>query len=217
MRKGYLAVVILVAVNLAMTAAFVAFMPDQVPAHFNASGEVDRIGSRYEGFVMPLLALVLGIFLALVSKYGEPDNRGLMTRLNIMLQVFLIGMGVFIFWNQISYDGASVSSGSGGVDILKITGIGLGILFVILGFMMPKAPMNGVFGLRVPWTMDSEESWRKGQRFGGAVSIWAGLLMVLCGVVLSGLAASIAMTAAFVAWVLVSLIGSYYLCRRSEI
>lgn len=34
MKKGYIAVGVLFAIDVAVTAAFVAIMPDQVPVHF---------------------------------------------------------------------------------------------------------------------------------------------------------------------------------------
>ena len=60
MKKGYIAVGVLFAIDVAVTAAFVAIMPDQVPVHFTG-GEIDRIGSRFESFTVPALALAFGM------------------------------------------------------------------------------------------------------------------------------------------------------------
>lgn len=34
-------------------------LPDEVPAHYNASGEVDRWGSKYELFILPGIGLFI--------------------------------------------------------------------------------------------------------------------------------------------------------------
>lgn len=38
----------LIVLNLVVDAAFLVLAPDQVAVHFGASGEADRIGSKYE-------------------------------------------------------------------------------------------------------------------------------------------------------------------------
>ena len=59
MKKGLMAAGVLWLIDLVVTAVLVSLMPDQVPVHFNG-GEVDRIGSRFENFTVPVIALVLG-------------------------------------------------------------------------------------------------------------------------------------------------------------
>ena len=80
-------------------------MPDQVPVHFNG-GEVDRIGSRFENFTVPVIALVLGALLALLAKYGDEGNRATMTKLGIGMQMLFIALSAFVCLNILSYDPA---------------------------------------------------------------------------------------------------------------
>ncbi len=94
MKKFYIAISILIALNVIITSAFVAFMPEEVPVHIGFSGEVDRIGSKYESFILPLLSLVFGGFLLLLAKHGEADNERVLLRANIALQFFMIAFSV---------------------------------------------------------------------------------------------------------------------------
>ena len=38
-----------------LTSVFLFFMNDTVPMHYNASGAVDRYGSKYENFIFPAI------------------------------------------------------------------------------------------------------------------------------------------------------------------
>ena len=67
MKKGLMAAGVLWLIDLVVTAVLVSLMPDQVPVHFNG-GEVDRIGSRFENFTVPVIALVLGALPSLFSR-----------------------------------------------------------------------------------------------------------------------------------------------------
>ena len=49
-------------------------LPNQVPAHFNASGEVDRWGSKYELLILPIIGAFIGIFMQLLEKFPESHN-----------------------------------------------------------------------------------------------------------------------------------------------
>lgn len=42
-----------------LTSVFLFFMNDTVPMHYNASGAVDRYGSKYENFIFPAIILCL--------------------------------------------------------------------------------------------------------------------------------------------------------------
>ena len=42
-----------------LTSVFLFFMNDTVPMHYNASGAVDRYGSKYENFIFPAIILFM--------------------------------------------------------------------------------------------------------------------------------------------------------------
>lgn len=49
-------------------------LPEKIPAHFGASGEVDRWGSRFELFLLPGIAAVMWAGLTLLEKYPHVYN-----------------------------------------------------------------------------------------------------------------------------------------------
>ena len=51
-------------------------IPNQIPAHFNAAGEVNRWGSKSELIVLPIISWVLYGFITLVERYPQIWNTG---------------------------------------------------------------------------------------------------------------------------------------------
>lgn len=212
MKKGYLAVGVLFAIDVVVTAAFVSMMPDQVPVHFSG-GEVDRIGSRYETFTVVALAFVFGLFLMLLARFGEQENRATMTKLNVGMQAMFIAVSASVSLNTLSYDPTAVAMGAPDGAISKIGILVIGATLLFLGNIMPKTTRNAAFGIRLPWTQKSDEAWQKGQRFGAYASIPAGILMIACGILLDDGLALAAAIAIFVAWALASIVGSHFVCK----
>ena len=75
---------------------------------------------------------------------------------------------------------------SGKLDV-GWTGIGLGLLFILIGNYLPKIPRNFFFGIRVPWTLASEIVWKKTHIIGGWVFVLTGLLMIILSFSKTGL------------------------------
>lgn len=49
-------------------------IPDEVPGHFNAAGEVDRWGSKFELFILPFIGVFLWILMGLLEKAPQMYN-----------------------------------------------------------------------------------------------------------------------------------------------
>ncbi len=49
-------------------------LPDEVPGHYNAAGEVDRWGSKWELFILPFIGALILIFMTVLEKFPEVHN-----------------------------------------------------------------------------------------------------------------------------------------------
>ena len=54
----------------------------------------------------------------------------------------------------------------------------VGILFIVIGNYLPKCKQNYTIGIKLPWTLNSEENWNKTHRFGGIVFVLFGLIQI---------------------------------------
>lgn len=49
-------------------------LPEEVPAHYNASGEVDRWGSKLELLILPIVGLFTAFLMQVFEKFPETHN-----------------------------------------------------------------------------------------------------------------------------------------------
>ena len=65
------------------------------------------------------------------------------------------------------------------IDIGVIVNIMVGIMFIILGNYVHKVKQNYTVGMKLPWTLNSEENWNRTNRMTGWVLILSGLLFLM--------------------------------------
>ncbi|WP_088036375.1 DUF1648 domain-containing protein [Evansella clarkii] len=49
-------------------------LPEEVPAHYNAAGEVTRWGSKYELFILPIVGAFTAIVMTVFERFPEIHN-----------------------------------------------------------------------------------------------------------------------------------------------
>lgn len=168
---------LLVVVAFAVSAFTYSSLPDRIPTHWNASGEIDGYMPKPLGpFLGPLLLaatwLVLAVAPAMSPKgYLIDDFRGVYDALVAVVMLFLFGVTSMSILAGLGYD----------VDILPFVSGGLGLLFLVLGNYLGKVKRNFFIGIRTPWTLADEEVWLRTHRLGGRVFFAAGLAVILLG------------------------------------
>ena len=55
----------------------------------------------------------------------------------------------------------------------------MGIVFIFVGNYLPKCKQSYTMGIKLPWTLDSEDNWNKTHRFGGKVYVAVGVVVML--------------------------------------
>ena len=82
--------------------------------------------------------------------------------------------------------GASVygaALGLGSFSSPRIMFFLLGVMYIVVGNYLPKCRQNYTVGIKVPWTLNSEENWDRTHRFSGKLWIIGGLVLVIAVVV----------------------------------
>lgn len=215
MKGSYKAVFGLVVVSFLVAGVFLAFMPDRVPMHYNAAGGIDRMGSKYEYLLLPTITAALAGFFVILAKYqarkGESGTEKAAMVSGIAVLAFLIVLEVYILWKAAAY---SPNADDQAPEFLRLAAFGLGALFIIIGNIMPKASRNSIFGLRTCWSMKNDEVWRRCQRFGGCSAVVCGIMMIICGIAFSGLAAACALAGLIVIMLTADVAASYLIYKR---
>lgn len=147
-------------------------LPTSLTTHWNVCGQAD--GSSSRGFVvfgMPLILLAFQWFGIVATRLDSKNRDKNRKPLTLMLWVIPILSNVVI---GMMY---AVSLGVGISPVGAIL-VFMGILFVAIGNYLPKCRQNSTLGIRVPWTLGSEENWNVTHRFAGKVWVAGGAVMV---------------------------------------
>ena len=159
---------ILILLPMAVGVALWNRLPNLLPMHWNASGEVDRYCTKAVGVVVLPLILValqwLCTWLESVTKKRRSPQE--------TMPVYVLWIIPVISWlvNGMTY----VTALGLVTDVTFWCGLFMGVLFVIIGNYMPKCPPSYTLGIKLPWTIKDDENWRKTHRMSGP-------LWMLCG------------------------------------
>ena len=99
------------------------------------------------------------------------------------------------------------------LDMNSLVCLFTGLILVLVGNVMPKLRMNSLIGLRTSWSMKNETVWKKSQRFGGISFIVSGVLMIVAGIWIRGMAGILWMLAILIADVIVCVYYTYRAAR----
>ena len=176
---------LLMAAPFLMILAVYNKLPAEVPMHWNIHGEIDRYGSRNELFLIAGINVFLGVFMSAVAKIDPKQKNYTKFRETYdWMVIWTLGfmtvlMGVVLMETM----------EPGTINISKVACMMVGVLFIVLGNMMPKVKQNFFTGVKTPWALSSEVVWNKTQRLGGKSMVLGGVLILLSGFLSNGKAA----------------------------
>lgn len=150
-------------------------LPDMIPTHFGSDNQANGWSSKPVAvFGMPLFLLVMEFFCAFMVG-ADPKRKNINHKL--MRAILWIIPILSVVTNLICYATALGIS----VDTGMIINIILGIMFVILGNYMHKIKQNYSVGIKLPWTLNSEENWNRTHRVASWLFIMGGVVFVING------------------------------------
>lgn len=155
-------------------------LPEKVALHFDLNGNVDRYGSKKELLVSSalLLGVSAGVYL-LITNINRFDPKryakGMQDKYDKMAVAVVIFLAVIHFFVLSSSLSARITLPPGIVFAL------VSVLLAVMGNYMYNIKPNYFVGIRVPWTLESEENWRKTHHLASRIWFIAGILMaILC-------------------------------------
>ena len=148
---------------------FWSTIPDQVPLHWNMSGEIDSYGSKYVAMFLPL-----GIYLFMVViPFIDPRrvNYGIFSR-----SYYGIRLGIILFLSILNV----LTLSNVGSLTQSPTAIVIGVLglFAFIGNYLRGVKSNWFVGIKTPWTLDNELVWNKTHRFASNLWFWGSILAI---------------------------------------
>lgn len=197
------------------------FLPLQMPAHYGAAGAVTRFGSKYETLILPSFIIAFGfLMLAMAKLSSKSESNNNNNNENVAVIAGIVSLIVFNVMNcYFLYTGFKqvTNLSDMDIDLNSLLFACLGIGFIIMGNIMPKAKLNSIVGLRTKWSMKNEMTWKRSQRFGGITFIASGLLIALgCIFFFRGMNAFLWSFAIMTIMLIADLIYSYQVSKNTK-
>ena len=161
----------LTAAAFIITAVCIQFMADSVPMHYNFHGEIDRYGSKNENFIFPCFIAVFNIFWVIfMNVFGRRADRAQEEKARVeaagnlkVLGFTAIGTTIMFIIIQFVMLLVDINASEGQdrmpIDINVISNCCLGLIFIVIGNIIPKCKRNSVIGVRTSWSMDNDTTW----------------------------------------------------------
>lgn len=165
---------------LLITVMFLAFFPSQIPAHYNSAGEITRWGSKYENLIFPSINIVFaGLLYILERLIKKHINAKEMLAVKITLNIAILTMFILIIYFLVkSYLIAVDTDQVVTINNFQIAFLAFGLFLFTVGIIMPLAPKNALFGLRINLSMQSDELWKLSQIAAGTSIAILGFLLI---------------------------------------
>ena len=179
-------------------------LPEQIPSHWNAAGEIDGWSSKpFAVFGMPLILLAVQ-WLCVLATSADPKKASHSEKiLHLVFWIIPVLNGVL---SAVTYASALGKD----VPMEVVISVFMGLLFVIIGNYLPKCKQNYTIGIKIPWTLSSEENWNKTHRLAGRLWSVCGL-----GIMLTGFLGNFLIILPFaLAMAIVPIVYSYLLHRK---
>lgn len=148
-------------------------LPDSIATHFGVDGQPDGWSSKaFAVFGLP--AIIAG--LNLLMHFGlrtDPKRKNMSPALfNIAIwtvPAVSILANAFVLANALGYESR----------IEVILPLLVSLLFIVIGNYLPKTKQSYTMGIKLPWTLASEENWNRTHRLAGYLWVACGILMAL--------------------------------------
>ena len=148
-------------------------LPEEIPTHFNLLGQADGYNHKMSAiFGLPTLMLLMH-WLLLFLMIKDPKSSNISSKIQLLIYWTIPFVScllmISIFGEFLGY---SMMSG-------LLAQIFMGVVMIVIGNYLPKTHRNYIIGIRLPWTLENDENWRKTHRLAGKIWVLGGLLLFL--------------------------------------
>lgn len=147
-------------------------LPQTVAVHFDGEGNPDGYAPRWvAAFGLPVVMALINLLVHFgLNTDPKRENASRVVR-NLgkwvipALTVILVPVTLFM---ALGYD----------FPLEIFVPALLGIVFIVVGNYLPKSRQNYTIGIKLPWTLDSQDNWNKTHRLAGRLWMVGGVVMV---------------------------------------
>ena len=154
-------------------------LPQKVATHYNLMGNPNGWTDKN---YMPLLigGMNLGSYLIMILlPYFDPKKKieqmgEKYNSLRILMSLLMTAISIYMLYITIT----------GIVNLRLMIGI-IAVFFALMGNYMQTLRPNYFFGIRSPWTLENDETWRKTHRFVGRLWMVGGIISLVLSILIT--------------------------------
>ena len=182
-------------------------LPETVATHFGFDGTPNGWSSRaVAAFGLPGFMLIMN-FLLIFGLNADPKRQNM----NSALKTIAIWTVPVL---SLVCSGITLAGALGyPMKIQIILPVLMGVLFILIGNYLPKTKQSYTMGIRLPWTLNSEENWNRTHRLAGYLWVIGGIAFIVLSFIGWSLAAFLLTIGVMT---LVPIVYSYLLYRKEE-
>lgn len=192
-------------IPLAAGAVLYNSLPDTMAIHWGFDGTANGWASKLVAvFVLPGVLLILNLLFPVLLNM-DPKNKNMDEKIKTLVHWIIPVVSVFCA-------GVTLAEACGVESKMALIGpMIMGVLFVAIGNFLPKTTQSYTVGIKLPWTLNSEENWNRTHRMAGFLWVAGGIVMIITALLGLGFAGMIAM---IVLMAVVPTVYSYMLYRK---
>ena len=151
-------------------------LPERIAIHWGFENEPNGWSSKaFAVFGLPGLMAGLNLILPLALK-ADPKNANMSPVLfNICLWIMPV---VSVLCSTMTLGYALGYN----VNIAQIIPAFVGVVFIVIGNYLPKTKQSYTMGIKLPWTLHSEENWNRTHRLGGFLWVLGGVAFIVLSI-----------------------------------
>lgn len=188
-------------------------LPAQLPLHYGLSGAVDTFGDKIAFRNQVILITFVSAGSYLLCRFAPMIDPRKTARVSaVTMRIIALGILLFLVLLQlfILYNALHHAAPEGFITLLT------GGLFVFLGNLLYNIKPNYFVGIRTPWTLENETTWRKTHRIGSVLFFTGGIAICLCSVLLPARISNYCLMGIAAIIILVPVIYSYWSYRSLQ-
>ena len=150
-------------------------LPENVATSFGWNGEITGYSSKMFAVVGLPAILTFVNLICIIATSADPRRKNINNKVfSIVLSIVPVCSllcGICIYANALGYK----------ISVESIMPVFMGVLFLVLGFILPKCKQNYTIGIKLPWTLHDEKNWDKTHKLAGKLWIYGGIIMIVSG------------------------------------
>ncbi|MEP6611339.1 MAG: SdpI family protein [Mucilaginibacter sp.] len=189
-------------------------LPAVVPMQYGMDGEVNRYGDKSELIMMTGVLLFAGLLVYILMKYlpaidpkkqvkyGEETFK----KIAFGIVLFMSALNIVILFATVHRS----------IHVDKLILPIVGLLFAFMGNMMNNIKPNYFAGIRTPWTLESEDTWRATHRLAGKLWFIGGIGVTVTSLLLPPAAVTIVFMCGIAMLIMVPVVYSYIYFKNHQ-